>query len=143
MPLTAGETLSGKHVVLAELARGHEVILVAGFSREAGKQSGAWRKAVHADSALNRMPLYELAMLEGAPGMIHGMIKSGMRKGVPPTDQDQVIVVTQDQKLWEKFFGVESDKDPYVVMLNAKGEVIWHGHGPADRLEPLLKGALK
>lgn len=143
IPATAGETLSGKHVVPSELIAGHEVILVAGFSHDAGMQSGAWRKAARADSALNGIPLYELAMLEKAPGMIRGMIKSGMRRGMPPAEQDLIIVLTRDQKLWEKFFSVEDDKDPYVVLLDAKGNVIWHGHGPAEQLEPLLKDALK
>jgi hypothetical protein len=143
MPTTGGETLSGKRVAPAELVRGHVAILVAGFSREAGMQSGTWRKAVRADAGLNGIPVYELAMLEKAPGIIRGMIKSGMRKGVTPSDQDQIIVITQDQKLWEKFFGVENDKDSYVLLLDAKGNVIWHGHGPAERLEPLLKNALK
>ena len=32
MPTTAGETLSGKRIVLAEQVRGHAVVLVAGFA---------------------------------------------------------------------------------------------------------------
>ena len=143
IPTTAGETLSGKPVVPAELMRGQTTILVAGFSHDAGMQSAAWRKAVHVDSALKGLPVYELAMLEKAPAIIRGMIQSGMRKGVPAAEQDQIIVMTRDEKLWEKFFGVENDKDPYVVLLDARGNVLWHGHGPAEKLEPLLKGALK
>jgi len=84
-----------------------------------------------------------LAMLEKAPGMIRGMIKNGMRKGLSPAEQDQIVVMTQDQKLWEKFFGVENDKDPYVVLLDAQGTVLWHGHGPAATLEPELRAASK
>lgn len=143
MPSTAGETLSGKHVVPAELVRGHVAILIAAFSHDAGMQSGEWRKAVLADTALKEIPVYELAMLEKAPGIIRGMIKGGMRKGLSPAEQDHTVVMTQDQKLWEKYFGVENDKEPYLVMLNASGEVMWRGHGPPAANEPLLKGALK
>ena len=143
IPPTSGETLSGKHVVPADLVQRHTTILIAGFSHDAGMQSGSWRKAVHADSALNGIPVYELAMLEKAPGFIRGVIKNGMRKDIASADQDQIVVLTQDQKLWEKFFGVETDKDPYVIMLNANGDVIWHGHGPAATLEPQLRAALK
>jgi len=142
-PSTAGETLSGKHVVPAELVRSHVSILVAGFSHDAGMQSGEWRKAIGADSALNGIPAYELAMLGKAPGMIRGMIKSGMRKGVSPAEQEQIIVITQDQEQWEKYFAVENDKDPYVVLLDAAANVIWHGHGMAAKLEPELRTALK
>lgn len=143
IPATAGETLSGKHVVPSELVRGHAVILVAGFSHDAGMQSNSWRKAILADSTLDGIPVYELAMLEKAPGMIRGMIKSGMRKGTSPAEQDRIIVMTQDQKLWEAFFAVENDKDPYVVMLNEKGDVLWHGHGPSATLEPELRKTLE
>jgi hypothetical protein len=143
MPATVGETLSGKRVTPAEMVRGHAAILVAGFSHDAGMHSGEWRKAVRADSSLNGIPVYELAMLEKAPGFIRGMIKSGMRKSVSAAEQDQIIVMTQDQKLWETFFGVADDKEPYVVLLDAKGDIIWHGHGRAATLEPQLRSALK
>lgn len=143
MPATAGETLSGKRVVPAELVRGHRAILVAGFSHDAGMQSAAWRKAVRADSTLNEIPIFELAMLQKAPALIRGVIKNGMRKGLPPAERDQIVVMTQDQDLWEKFFAVENEKDPCVVMLDAKGVILWHGHGSAEKLEPELKSALK
>jgi hypothetical protein len=143
MPATGGETLSGKRIVPAEAVLGHPAILVAGFSHEAGNKCGAWMKAVHTDAALNGVAAYELAMLEKAPGFIRGTIKSGMRKGTTPEEQNQMVVLTQDQKLWERFFDVRDEKDPYVVMLDAKGEVIWHGHGAAANLEPLLKTVLR
>jgi len=143
MPGTAGETLSGKHIVLADATRGHAAVLVAGFSREGGNGTGAWVKAVRADQTLAGVVVYQVAMLEGAPSFIRGTIKNGMRKGTSPAEQDQFVVLTQDDKLWRQFFDVTTDKEPYVVFLDAKGNVVWHGHGPADRLEPLLKTALR
>ena len=106
-------------------------------------QCGPWLKAIRADTSLNGVALYELAMLEKAPGIIRGVIKSGMRKGTTLAEQNEIVVMTKDQAQWEKYFGVSDDKDPYVLMLDAKGDVVWHGHGPATRLEPLLKNALK
>ena len=142
MPQTSGETLSGKRVAPADLVRGQDSILVAGFSHDAGIQCGPWMKAIQSDPALKDVATYELAMLEKAPGMFRGMIKSGMRRGTTAAEQNRVVVMTKDQEEWEKFFGVEDEKDPYVVVLNAKGDVVWHGHGPAARLEPLLKASL-
>jgi hypothetical protein len=143
MPGTAGETLSGKRLVPADAVRGHAAILVAGFSHDGGMQCGPWMKAIHGDAALTGVAAYELAMLEKAPAIIRGVIKSGMRKGTTPEEQNQIVVMTKDQAEWEKYFGVGDDKEPYVVMLDAHGDVVWHGHGPAARLEPLLKDALK
>jgi len=143
MPGTAGETLSGKHIVLAEATRGHATVLVAGFSREGGNGTGAWVKAVRVDKALEGVVVFQVAMLEGAPSFIRGTIKNGMRKGISAAEQDQFVVMTQDDKLWRQYFGVKTDKEPYVVFVDATGTVLWHGHGPADRLEPLMKAAAK
>jgi hypothetical protein len=118
-------------------------VLVAGFSRDSGAGCGAWFKAVRADSALASVGVYEIASLEGAPGIFRGAIKSGMRKGMSAADQDLNVVLTQDDKLWRQYFGVTTDKDPYVVLIDAKGRVLWHGHGAAAGLEPLLRNALR
>jgi len=142
LPSTSGETLSGKPIVLADAIRGHTVLLVAGFSREGGNGAGDWIKAIHADPALAKANVYQIAMIAGAPGFIRGMIKSGMKKGVAPADQDRFVVFTTDEQAWKNFFGVSTDSDPYVALIDAQGKVAWHAHGPAAQLEPQLKAAL-
>ncbi len=141
LPTTPGETLTGKRLVLADVLRGHAAVIVVGFSREAGDSCGLWLRTLHGDPALTNLLVYQIAMLEAAPGFIRGVIKSGMRKGVPAADQEQFLVFTQDEKLWRSYFGVTTDKDPYVVLLDAAGQVRWHGHGAAKDLEPLLRAA--
>ena len=97
MPRTAGETLAGRHVVLADEVRGHSAVLVAGFSRAGGNGTAAWVKAIHADSELAGRSVYEIAQIAGAPGFVRGMIKSGMKKKVPAADQDNFVVLIQDE----------------------------------------------
>jgi hypothetical protein len=142
MPNTAGETLSGKRIVLAEQVRGHAVVLVAGFSHEAGNGTGAWVKAIHADPALASVIVYEIAEIAGAPSLIRGMIKSGMKKGVPAAEQDYFVVLTEDAKPWQSYFEVGDDQVPYVMLLDPSGKILWHGHGSASGLETQLKAAL-
>lgn len=142
MPRTAGETLSGKHVVLADELRGHAAVLVAGFSREGGNGTAAWVKAIRADGALAGTSVYEIAQIAGAPGLIRGMIKSGMKKSVPAAEHDTFVVLTQDEQPWRTWFAVGDDKVPYVMMIDATGGILWRGHGSTD-LEPNLKDALK
>jgi hypothetical protein len=143
MPGTAGETLSGKRIVLADATREHVAVLVAGFSREGGSGCGDWFKAIRADSALSGLAVYEIASLEGAPGIFRGAIESVMRKGMSAADQDLNVVLTQDDKLWRQYFGVDSDKEPYVVLIDANGKVLWKGHGAVADLERTLKAALR
>jgi hypothetical protein len=142
MPGTAGETLSGKRIVLADQVRGHAVVLVAGFSHEAGNSTGAWVKAIHADPALAGLPVYEIAEIAGAPSLIRGMIKSGMKKNVPAAEQDSFVVLTEDAKPWRSYFEVDNDQVPYVMLLDQSGKILWHGHGSASDLEAQLKAAL-
>jgi hypothetical protein len=143
IPRTGGETLSGKHMVLADELRGHAAVLVAGFSREGGNGTGAWVKAIRADTALAGMPVYEIAQIAGAPGIIRGVIKSGMRKSVPDAEHDSFVVLTQDDQPWRTYFGVGDDKVPYVMVIDVTGKVLWRGHGSATDLEPNLRDALK
>lgn len=110
MPNTAGETLSGKRIVLADQVRGHAVVLVAGFSHEAGNGTGAWVKAIHSDPALaSSVSVYEIAEIAAAPSLIRGMIKSGMKKGVPPAEQDYFVVLTEDARHRHRNHGSHRD----------------------------------
>lgn len=143
MPGTVGETLSGKKIVLADAVRGHAVVLVAGFSHDGGIACGDWIKAIRGDAALAGVDVYEIAMLEGAPGIFRGMIKSGMRKGMSSAEQERSVVLTQDDKLWEKFFEVSNGQEPQVMQLDSQGNVVWRGHGAAGVMEPQLRAALK
>jgi hypothetical protein len=142
MPATAGETLSGKKIVLADAVRGHTVVLVAGFSHDGGIACGDWMKAIRDDAALAGMDVYEIAMLEGAPGIFRGVIKSGMRKGISSADQERTVILTQDDKSWEKFFEVSNGQEPQVMLLDAQGNVVWRGHGTANAVEPQLRNAM-
>ena len=141
IPATVGETLSGKRIVLADVTRGHAAVLVAGFSHEAGMGTGAWVKALRGDPALAGVTVYQVAMLEAAPGFVRGMIKSGMRKGLSADEQDHFVVLIQDEKSWQSYFDVSNDKDPYVALIDDAGKILWHGHGAAGELEPQLRAA--
>lgn len=142
MPATSGETLTGKHLAPAEAVRGHAAILIASFSHNAGMHGAAWMKAIEGDPALKDVKVLELAMLGKAPAMVRGIIKSGMRKNAPAAEQDHIVVMTEDQAQWEEFFGVGDDREPYVLVLDTKGDLIWHGHGQAVELEPELRKTL-
>jgi hypothetical protein len=142
IPPTAGESLTGKHIILADEVRGRRVVLIAGFSHDGGVRSGEWEKVIRSDSAFASVPVYQVAMLASAPAFIRGVIRSGMKKGMSPEEQDHTVVLTEDNKLWQDFFQVSTDKDPYVLLLDAAGKVLWRGHGAPADLEPQLRSAL-
>ena len=81
-------------------------------------------------------------MLEGAPGLFRGMIKSAMRKGMSSDEQQRSVVLTQDDKLWQTYFAVSNAQEPQVMLLDAQGNVVWRGHGAAGSVEPQLRNAV-
>ncbi len=143
MPDTVGETLSGKQLALSTATQHHRTVLVAGFSREAGTGCTDWIKALRADPAFAGVVVYEIAMLEGAPSFIRGMIKSSMRKGLSVHERDLFVVLTQDQKEWRTYLDVHADHEPYVVLVDASGKILWRGHGTVTNSEAALKAALR
>lgn len=143
LPATEGETLGGHKVTVAQAVRGHAAVLIAGFSKDAGAGSAAWAKAVHGDAALKSVEIFQLVMLEKAPGFVRPMIKNGMRKGMSEAELEECVILTSDEQQWRSYFGVNNDKEPWVALIDAGGRVVWHGHGAAQVLEPLLRQAFR
>ncbi|MDE3063960.1 MAG: hypothetical protein KGJ51_13000 [Acidobacteriota bacterium] len=112
MPQTAGETLSGQRVTLAQAVRGQRVVLVAGFSRAGGEGTGAWVKAVQTDPALKGVAVWQVAMLAGVPGIFRGAIRNGMKKGLTAAEQERFVVLAEDEAAWRSYFGVTEDSEP-------------------------------
>jgi hypothetical protein len=142
LPPTVGESLSGKQSAVADTIRGKKAVLVASFSRESGDGATIWMHALAADPVLAQVELRQLVMLGQAPGFVRGFIKSAMRKGMPQANQDRTFVLTADEKSWRAFFGVTGDKDAYVVVLDAGGNLLWRGHGREQDLEATVRQAL-
>jgi hypothetical protein len=143
LPATEGESLTGHRVVLREAMRGHASILIGSFSKDAGAGCAEWAKAIRADAQLKSVTVYQAVMLEQAPGLVRGMIKSALRRQVPAAEQDNFVVLIKDEKLWRSYFEVSDDKDPYVVLMDGSGQTLWHGHGAAGNLETLVRAALR
>ncbi len=72
--------------------------------------AGAWLKALKVDPALAGTAVYQMAMLEKAPGFMRGMIKRGMRKRLSGPDEDNLLVLTQDEHLWRSYFDVSDEQ---------------------------------
>lgn len=143
LPGTAGETLSGKRIVLAQAAQGHPAILVAAFSHGVGQRGSHWMHAIHKDPAVAAIPAYQVVSLESVPALFRGALRSMIRKNIAPAEYDSFVVLTKDEKLWRAYFGVTAEQYPYIVLLDPAGKVRWQGHGSARDLEPQLSAAAR
>ena len=132
-PKLRGETLEGKAIVLPDVAAGKVTMLVLGASRKGGDRTGRWREHFAADFGSNpRADYYVAALLQRVPGMMRGMIRSGMRGGTPPAARSHVLTSASDEDAWRKYLAMMDDSLPSVLLLDASGRVRWSYNGVFD-----------
>jgi hypothetical protein len=130
LPRLEGETLSKKPIVLPDAAHGKIALLVMGFSKKGGQATGPWEKQFKNDyGADQRYVVYPVAVLEDVPHFIRGMVTSGIRSSTPPSEQDHFVVLVHGEQELKHFVGYSAPDDAYLLLLDAKGEIRWRGHG--------------
>ncbi len=133
IPQLRGETLDGQKLVLPDAAAEHITLLVLGFSKKAGNASGPWRDHFAADFGSGpHAAFYVAAMLEGAPSLVRGMIRSGMRGGTPKPLRSHVLTCTTGNDIWKKYVDLADDSLPAVLLIDGTGRLLWRYTGAFD-----------
>ena len=147
IPHTEAETLSGKKIRLPDAAAGHPAIFVIGFSRAGGDSSRKWGKELEKYFPdRDAVHIFSVAILQDAPALARGMIKHGMRSGMPKPEQDSFIVLDKDEDTWKKLVEFSDANDAYVLVIDPAGTVRWRTHSKApdpqtiDALREALAG---
>lgn len=124
------DTLAGQKVKMPGEAAGKASLIVLGFSKDSGDACKAWVERYTRDGG----QAYMAPVLEGAPRLIRGLIRSGMRKDVPPALHRRVLLIYTGQAEWKRRVGFQpgTDKQPYLVVLDKQGRVSWQWHGMMD-----------
>ena len=144
-PRILGETANGTPIELPDAAAGKVTLLILGFSKQGGQQTGAWADRVSQDLASDpHFTRYTIAVLEGVPTLLRGMVKSGIEKGTPPAKRDHMVTTVSGQAAWKKYAGVTDTKVPYLVLLDGGGHLRWRGHGLFEQQQyEALRAAVK
>jgi hypothetical protein len=130
LPRLEGESLSGKQVILPNGAHGKIALLVIGFTKKSSHATQAWGQRFKKDFGNDeRYVVYPVAVLEDVPGFIRGMVTSSIRRGVPPGEQDHFVILFQGEADLKRVVAFSVPDEAYLLLLDAKGEVQWHGHG--------------
>ena len=56
-----------------------------------------------------------------------------MRKGVPPDQRDNFLVVTTDDTAWKQWASYSAPDDAYIVLVDKSAQPIWKTHGPFNQ----------
>jgi len=109
-------------------------VLVLGFSRESNPQAREWYRQLRVRSSGQghaRVPLYNVVVLVGAPRLVRGLVRRGIRSGVAEEDRSTFYIVEEDDAFWRALAAVEDDAPAYILRVDPKGLVCRRHVGPA------------
>jgi hypothetical protein len=133
LPPLKGEFLTGRQAQLPEAASGRIALPAIGFTYNSRFPVEAWIGRFRKDFGENpHLTFYEIPMIGGMARMGKWFIDSGMRKGTPRSDQENVITVYRGTDSWKQRVGYQSPDAAYLVLLDKHGTVRWRHSGVFD-----------
>jgi len=133
MPVLKGEFLTGRPAVLPDAASGRLALLALGFTYDSRFAVEAWVGRFRKDFGDNpQVTFYEVPMIGGMARLGKWFIDSGMRKGTPKKDQENVITVYGGTDLWKQRLGFQSPDAAYLLLVDQRGVVRWRHQGEFD-----------
>ncbi|MDR3742487.1 MAG: hypothetical protein P4L40_26010 [Terracidiphilus sp.] len=133
LPPLKGEFLTGRAAQLPEAASGRVALLALGFTYDSRFPVEAWVGRFRKEFGGNpQITFYEIPMIGGMARLGKCFIDSGMRKGTPRSDQENVITVYGDSDRWKQRMGFQSPDAAYLVLLDKHGILRWRHGGPFD-----------
>lgn len=122
LPAVGAETLAGAKVSLPQVFNSRPAVLIWSFSREGGAKVKDWFTALDREAPGQ---VYSVAMLEAAPRLIRGLIRSGMRRDTPANAHSRTLLLYKGEKEWRARLGLKDPAVPFIVVLNGAGEIVW------------------
>jgi hypothetical protein len=133
LPPLKGEFLTGRQAQLPEAASGRVALLALGFTYNSRFPVEAWISRFRKDFGDNsHATFYEIPMIGGMARLGKWFIDSGMRKGTPRSDQENVITVYGGTDSWKQRVGCQSQDAAYLILIDKHGVVRWRYSGAFD-----------
>jgi hypothetical protein len=133
LPPLKGDFLTGRAAQLPNAAQGRVALLALGFTYDSRFPVEAWIGRFRKEFGGNpQVTFYEIPMISGMARLGKWFIDSGMRKGTPVSDQENVITVYGGADGWKQRMGFKSPDAAYLVLLDKHGVVRWRHDGPFD-----------
>ena len=130
MPSLRGEFLTGRQAVLPDVASGRVALLALGFTYDSRFAVEAWIGQFRKDfGAKPAVTFYEVPMIGGMARLGKWFIDSGMRRGTPRKDHENVITVYGGTDPWKQRLGFQSPAAAYLVLIDQRGVVRWRHSG--------------
>ncbi len=133
MPALKGEFLTGRQAILPEAASGRVTLLALGFTYNSRFAVEAWVGRFRKDFGKTpQVTFYEIPMIGGMARLGKWFIDSGMRRGTPRKDHENVITDYGGTEPWKQRVGFQSPDAAYLILLDQRGIVRWRHNGAFD-----------
>jgi hypothetical protein len=133
LPPLRGEFLTGRQAQLPDAASGRVALLALGFTYNSRFPVEAWIGRFRKDFGSNpHVTFFEIPLIGGMARLGKWFIDSGMRKGTPRSDQENVITVYGGTDSWKQRVGYASPNAAYLILLDKRGAVRWSHSGAFD-----------
>ncbi len=144
IPPVKSKTLNDAEITLPKPGSSQALVLVLGFSHKSGEACSPWGKRLLSDYRSDpRLAYYQLPVLQGAPSFVRPMILRGMRKDIPNDQQTHFVPILDHEDEWKKLVNFSAPDDPYIVLTDPQGRVVWQTHGAlTDASYDALKSAV-
>ena len=120
-------------------------VFIVGFSKKSSDNTTPWEKAVRTQlSTRPGIGFYEIAMLAEVPRFIRGLVVRSLRKEVPDVLKPRFLPLFTDEDAWKRAaaFDPAAPDAPYIVVVDAQGNVKWRTHASFSAKEfGALQGA--
>lgn len=141
LPQIKGTSLEDQEITLPDAAAGKVAFLIITFSKAAGERSREWSDRFFKDYPQDdKVTSYSIAMLEDVPALLRGMVRGGIKRGIPASMRRRFLTVVKGEGEWKRYVGMQDDKDAYLILLDGKSRVQWVHHG---QFEQTVYDALK
>jgi hypothetical protein len=133
LPKLQGEFLTGRTAILPDAASGRVALLALGFTYDSRFNVEAWIGRFRKDFGDKpQVTFYEVPMIGGLGRLGKWFIDSGMRRGTPVKDQENVITVYGGTDPWKERLGFQAPNAAYLILLDQRGIVRWRHSGKLD-----------
>ena len=145
-PTLMATSITGRVVTLPDDARGGASLVVLVFLESASPMTESWSGPFAGAFTENpRVTTYLVAVvgdsLIGRPLADH--IHHGLRGGVPPAQQDQVLTIPGDIERCRRAYAIDDPSLAYIYLLDGRGIIRWMEKGTVtpEGLDTLLDTA--
>jgi len=130
IPHLSVHALSGSTLSLPDDLPAGVSILVIGFTQKAGDDTRPWAEKLRNDfRRADGFTVYSVAVLAGVPAFFRPLAVNSIRGSVTKEQQASFLIVNRDESAWRALAGYRIPDDPYIVALDAKGNVLVQASG--------------